>query len=93
MAPIISKIGKRNKNVDEPCFVFLYFQSLENYVKKLPQQTRGESRNAATSKMERFVVIVNGFYPLTIITKGSILDVAAVLDPSLQTTSTGDLTT
>ena len=33
MAPIISKIGKRNKNVDEPCFVFLYFQSLENYVK------------------------------------------------------------
>ena len=38
---------------------------------------------AATSKMERFVIIVNGFHPLTIITKRSILDVAAVLDPPL----------
>ena len=44
---------------------------------------RGESRTAATSKMERFVIIVNGFQPLTIITKRPILDVAAVLDPSL----------
>ena len=37
----------------------------------------------ATSKMERFAVIVNGFQPLTIITKRSILDVAVVLDLSL----------
>ena len=37
----------------------------------------------ATSKMERFVIIVNGFQPLTIITKRSILDVAAALDPPL----------
>ena len=44
---------------------------------------RGESRAAATSKMERFVIIVNGFQPLTIITKRSILDVAAVLGPPL----------
>ena len=57
---------------------------------------RGGSRVAATSKMECFVVIVNGFQPLTIITKHSIcfqpltiitkhsiLDVAAALDPSL----------
>ena len=44
---------------------------------------RGGSRAAATSKMERFVIIVNGFQPLTIITKHSILDVAAVLDPPL----------
>ena len=44
---------------------------------------RGESRTAATSKMERFVIIVNGWKPLTIITKSSILDVAAVLDPPL----------
>ena len=44
---------------------------------------RGRSRAAATSKMERFVIIVNGFQPLTIITKRSILDVAAALDPSL----------
>ena len=45
--------------------------------------TRGGSRTAGTSKMERFVIIVNGWKPLTIITKRSILDVAAVLDPSL----------
>ena len=44
---------------------------------------RGGSRIAATSKMERCVIIVNGFQPLTIITKHSILDVAAALDPSL----------
>ena len=41
---------------------------------------RGRSRAAATSKMECFVMIVNGFQPLTIITKHSILDVAAALD-------------
>ena len=41
---------------------------------------RAGSRAAATSKMERFVIIVNGFQPLTIITKRSILDVAAALD-------------
>ena len=34
--------------------------------------------------MERFVIIVNGFQPLTIITKCSILDAAAVLDPPLR---------
>ena len=47
------------------------------------QSFRGGSRTATTSKMERFVIIVNGFEPLTIITKRSILDVAAVLDPPL----------
>ena len=47
--------------------------------------TRGGSRTAATCKMERFVIIVNGLKPLTIITKRSILDVAAVLDPPLMT--------
>ena len=41
------------------------------------------SRAAAKSKMERFVIIVNGFQPLTIITRRSILDAAAVLDPPL----------
>ena len=44
---------------------------------------RGGSRAAATSKMERFVIIVNGWKPLTIITKDSILDVAVTLDPPL----------
>ena len=43
-------------------------------------QSRGGSRAAATSKMECFVIIVNGFHLLTIITKKSILDVAAALD-------------
>ena len=33
-----------------------------------------------------FVIIVNGFQPLTIITMRSILDVAAALDPPLQQT-------
>ena len=47
--------------------------------------TRGGSRTAATSKMEHFVIIVNRWKPLTIITKSSILDVAAVLDPPLGT--------
>ena len=45
---------------------------------------RGGSRTAATSKMECFVIIVNGWKPLTIITKRSVLDVAAVLDPPLR---------
>ena len=44
---------------------------------------RGGSRAAATSKMKRFVIIVNGFQPLTILTKHSILDVATAQDPPL----------
>ena len=47
--------------------------------------TRGGFRTVATSKMERFVIRVNAWKPLTIITKRSILDVAAVLDPPLVT--------
>ena len=34
--------------------------------------------------MERFLIIVNSFQPLTITTKRFILDIAAVLDPSLK---------
>ena len=52
---------------------------------KMNVVTRGGSRAAATSKMECFVVIVIGFQSLTIITKHSILDVAAALDPPLVT--------
>ena len=44
---------------------------------------RGGSRTATTSRMERFLIIVNGWKPLTIITKHSILDVAEALDPPL----------
>ena len=40
-------------------------------------------RTAAPSKMELFLIIVNGFQLLTIIIKCSILDGAAVLDPPL----------
>ena len=49
----------------------------------ISKNCRGESRTATTSKMEHFVIIINGSQPLTIITKSSILDVAAVLDPTL----------
>ena len=55
---------------------------LANYIKRrivYSRETRGGSRAAATSKTERFVMIVNDWKPLTIITKRSILDVAAVL--------------
>ena len=51
--------------------------------RKFKSSIRGGSRTTATSKMERFVIIVNGFQSLTIITKHSILDVAAALDPPL----------
>ena len=43
----------------------------------------GRSRTVATSKMEYFVIIVNCWKPLTMITKSSILGAAAVLDPPL----------
>ena len=52
-------------------------------ISKRPTVSRGRSRPAATSKMERFVVIVNDWKPLTIIIKRSILDVGAALDPPL----------
>ena len=42
---------------------------------------RDRSKTAATSKVELFFIIVNGWKPLSIITKSSTLDVAAVLDP------------
>ena len=46
-------------------------------------KNRGGSRAVAKSKMECFVIIVNSWKPLTIITKHTILNVAAALDPSL----------
>ena len=65
------------------CFNFYSRQreNLENLLLKQIAILRGGSRAAATSKMKRFVIIVNGFQPLTIITKHSILDVEAALDP------------
>ena len=49
---------------------------------ELHPEVRGESRTSATSKMEHFMII-KCWKPLTIITKSSILGVAAVLDPQL----------
>ena len=66
--------------------VFPFADNLSNveavYYIKTPG-LRGASRTAATFKMERFVIIVNGLKPLTIIMKRSILNVAAALDPPL----------
>ena len=53
---------------------------LRNYL------VRSGSRTAATSKMEHFVIMFNGFEPLTIITKSSILNIAAILDPPVEST-------
>ena len=50
---------------------------------KVGDTIRGGSRAAATSKVELFVIIINRWKPLTIITKSSTLDVAAVLDRPL----------
>ena len=55
------------------------------YTDNIKSKTRAGSRTAATSKMEYFVIIVNGWKPLTIITKHSISDAAAVLDEPLKT--------
>ena len=55
----------------------------DHTIKSNRKHARGGSRTSATSKMEHFVMIVNGCQPLTIITKCSILDVAAVLHPPL----------
>ena len=66
---------------------FTHGSQSNNCCTRLSTQIRGGSRAATTSKMECFVIIVNGFQPLTIITKHSILDVAAALDPPLGITS------
>ena len=55
---------------------------MQNAILKF-RQSRGGSRTAATSKVELFVIRVNGFQPLTIITKSSTVNVAAVLDSLL----------
>ena len=62
---------------------YIFRQTQKQFLLQLVGVFRGGSRAAATSNMERFVIIVNGFQPLTIITKHFILDVAAALDPPL----------
>ena len=62
----------------------LLFLLLTSFLLSFSGKFRGGSRTAAISKMELFVIIVNGFQPLTVIKKCSILDIAAVLDPPLK---------
>ena len=45
---------------------------------------RGRSTTAAPSKMEHFVIIVDGWKPLTVIKKSSILYIQVVPDPPQQ---------
>ena len=75
----------RHKHLYQAFECSLFFLKSGNKMRLLPIWLifRGGSRAAATSKMECFVMIVNGWKPLTIITKHSILDVAAALDPPL----------
>ena len=58
-----------------------------NFILSKNLDIRGGSRTAATSKMERFVIIVNGWKSLTIITQSTILDVAGALEPPLITST------
>ena len=77
----------QDNNQELLCHNAIKYNFLQNYLKLTYAFYltigRGGSRTAATSKMEHIVIVVNGFQPLTIITKSSILDVAAVLDPPL----------
>ena len=54
---------------------------------EIEEAVRGGSKTAATSKIELFVIILNSWKPLTIITKCSIFDAAATLDPPLKVIS------
>ena len=56
---------------------------LLNRYNAITNMVRGGSRTTATSKIERSVIIFNDWKPLTVITKRSILNVAAALDPPL----------
>ena len=66
----ITTQGKTSLFLPVKCFSYIQWLLLIPLI-------RGGSRAAATSKMERFVIIVNGC------TKRSILDVAVALDPPL----------
>ena len=71
-------------------FKALVFSCTSTDIEEIMKKIKGGSRATATSKMERFVIKVNfitkRFQPLTIITKRSILDVAAALDLPLSLT-------
>ena len=69
-------IGLRHERVKNCQFTYKELQpKFLSETETVTKNCRGGSKAAATSKMERFVIIVNGFQPLTITTKRSILDV------------------
>ena len=75
---------KKSKHSGQNNLISRYICALfERSQRKTTMNLRSGSKAAATSKMECFVIIVNGWKPLTIITRHSILDVAAGLDPPL----------
>ena len=87
-------VGKCGKNVDQNNSEYVHFLcsaeermnqrfSERFFIDSHDYLIRGRCRAAVTSKMECFVIIVNGLKPLSIITKQSILDLAAALDPPL----------
>ena len=78
-----NKISKYNHGEKYTKVPFVIYADPEFLLEEIDTYYRGGSRTAATSKMERFVIKVNGWKPLTIMTKRSILDVVAVLDPPL----------
>ena len=73
MSQIVKTLFKKASSWSFSCF---FSDSVKHF---RVYWSKGGSRTVATSKMELFVTIVNGWKPLTIITKSSILDVAAVL--------------
>ena len=63
----------------------MVMHAIKSYLKFVySRKYKGGSRTAATPKMECFVIIVNDWKLLSIITMSAILDVAAVLDPPLK---------
>ena len=73
----INKLTSALENVGfmYSCYQETYPGIRRSFIFLLPiLKCRDESRAAATSKMKHFVIIVNDFQPLTIITKCSILD-------------------
>ena len=66
---ITLKYGKKRSLID------VAFLMMETYCFQNTLLARGGARAGAASKMERFVIIVNGWKPLTIITKHSVLEV------------------
>ena len=78
-------LGQKCKNIAQSyqCKQNIESWNICGHLRSQNSIDRGGSRTAATSKIEHFVLIVNGFQLLPIITKCCILDVAAVPDPSL----------